>query len=147
MMFSQVRDKLHIPVPKVLGYCSMACNSKLGAEYIVMERVPGVELGQKWEGLKARDKISIVKQIATITCTLARSQFPCHGALYRRQDVTPSDSIIIDDEFSIGPTIGRAWFDNRRGEIGVPRGPCMWFTSLHNHTSANSLFDLRDLGR
>jgi hypothetical protein len=92
---------------------------------MVMERAPRVELGQMWEGLKGRDKLSIVKRIAAITCTLARSQFPCHGALYRRQDVTLSESIILDDEFSIGPTIGRAWFDNRRGEIDVPRGPCM----------------------
>ncbi|BDD54549.1 hypothetical protein MAP00_000159 [Monascus purpureus] len=94
-----------------------------------MERAPGVELGQKWEGLRARDQLSIVKQLATIACTLARSQFPCHGSLYRRQDVTLSESIFIDDEFPIGPTIGRALFDKRRGEIDVPRGP---WTSADN---------------
>ncbi|KXG46553.1 Aminoglycoside phosphotransferase [Penicillium griseofulvum] len=118
-----VREKLHIPVPKVLGYCSKAHESKLRVEYIVMEKAPGVELGRIWEELTVRDKLSIVKQIAAITCTLARSQFPYHGALYRRQDVTPSESFVLDDEFAIRPTTGRAWFDNRRAEVEVPRGP------------------------
>lgn len=118
-----VREKLHIPVPKVLGYCSRPSESKLGVEYIIMEKAPGIELGRIWENLKSRDKFSIVKQIAAITCTLARAQFPYHGALYRRQDVTRSESFVLDDEFAIGPTTGRAWFDNRRAEVEVPRGP------------------------
>jgi hypothetical protein len=95
-----------------------------------MEKAPGVELGQIWEDLKSRDKLSIVKQIAAITCTLARSQFPYHGALYRRQDVSQSESFFLDDEFAIGPTTGRAWFDNRRAEVEVPRGPCMCLVYL-----------------
>ncbi|OJJ42503.1 hypothetical protein ASPZODRAFT_105245 [Penicilliopsis zonata CBS 506.65] len=115
--------KLGIPVPKVLGYCSRPSESKLGAEYIVMEKAPGVELGRRWDQLKARDKLSIVKQLAGITCTLAQSRFPCYGSLYKRRDVAPSESIPVDDEFAIGPTVGRAWFDDRRGEVDVPRGP------------------------
>lgn len=90
-----------------------------------MEKAPGIELGRLWENLKNRDKLSIVKQIAAITCILARAQFPYHGALYRRQDITRSESFVLDDEFAIGPTTGRAWFDNRRAEVEVPRGPCM----------------------
>ncbi|KAJ0424437.1 kinase-like domain-containing protein [Aspergillus carlsbadensis] len=123
-----VRDRLRIPVPKVLAFCSKASDSDLGAEYIVMQKAPGIELGQKWDGLKAREKLSIVKQVAAITSTLAQSLFPCHGALYKRQDLTASESIIVDDEFVIGPTIGRAWFDDRRGDVDVPRGP--WSSAL-----------------
>ncbi|CAG8150304.1 unnamed protein product [Penicillium nalgiovense] len=120
-----VRDPstlLHIPVPKVLGYYSRASESKLEVEYIVMEKAPGVELGRIWEDLKSPDKLSIVKQIAAITCTLARSLSPYHGALYRRQDVSQSESFVLDDEFAIGPITGRGWFDNRRAEVEVPRG-------------------------
>ncbi|OKL61267.1 hypothetical protein UA08_03189 [Talaromyces atroroseus] len=83
-----VRENLHIPVLKVLRYCSRASESKLGAEYIVMVKAPGVELGQIWDKLKACDKLSIVKQIAAITCTLARSRLQCHGALLSQN--TPS---------------------------------------------------------
>ncbi|KAL3489348.1 hypothetical protein BJX62DRAFT_252674 [Aspergillus germanicus] len=49
--------RLHIPVPKVLAYYSKASESKLGAEYIMMEK------------LKPREKLSIIKQVAAITST------------------------------------------------------------------------------
>lgn len=90
----------------------------------MMEKAPGVELGQVWETMKPRNKLSIVKQIAAITCTLAQAQFPCFGSLYRRQDGTICESVTIDDQFAIGPTVGRTWFDDRRGEVDVFRGPC-----------------------
>ncbi|KAJ6181243.1 Aminoglycoside phosphotransferase [Penicillium mononematosum] len=123
LIIFKVREKLHIPAPKVLRHCSRASESKLGVEYIVMEKAPGVELGRIWEDLKSRDKLSIVKQTAAITCTLAQSRFPYHGALYRKQDVSQSESFVLDDEFAIGPTTGPAWFDNRRAEVEVHRGP------------------------
>ncbi|KAL2798420.1 kinase-like domain-containing protein [Aspergillus keveii] len=120
-----VKERLHIRVPKVLAYCSKASESKLSAEYIVMEKAPGMELSQKWDELKPREKLSIVKQVAAITSTLARSQFPYHGALYKRRDLSTSESIVVDNEFVMGPSTGRAWSDDRRGDVDVPRGPCM----------------------
>lgn len=48
----KVREKLHIPVPKVLDYCSRGGQSKLGAEYIAMEKAPGIELDRVWDNLK-----------------------------------------------------------------------------------------------
>jgi hypothetical protein len=95
-----------------------------------MEKAPGIELSQKWDELKPREKLSIVKQVAAITSTLARSQFPYHGALYKRRDLTTPESIVVDDEFVMGPITGRAWFDDRRGDVDVPRGPCMFATHL-----------------
>ncbi|RAK97435.1 phosphotransferase family protein, partial [Aspergillus ibericus CBS 121593] len=117
------RENLQLPVPEILTYCSRVDQSKLGAEYIVMEKAPGIELGRVWESLKSRDKLAIVKQIGTITSTLARATFSSHGSLYLRQDVSESESIKVDDAFAIGPTTGRAWFDDRRGELDVHRGP------------------------
>ncbi|RDW93617.1 uncharacterized protein DSM5745_00939 [Aspergillus mulundensis] len=118
-----VREKLNIPVPKVLGYCSRASGSSLGAEYIVMERAPGVELARVWDQFKGREKVAIVKQVAAITCKLARARFQANGALYKREDVAAAESIAIDEHFAIGPTVGRSWFDDRRGEVDVHRGP------------------------
>jgi hypothetical protein len=96
-----------------------------------MEKAPGMELSQKWDELKPREKLSIVKQVAAITSTLARSQFPCHGALYKRRDLSTSEIIVVDDEFVMGPSTGRAWSDDRRGDVDVPRGPCMFVTHLN----------------
>lgn len=58
--------------------------SKLSAEYIVMEKVRGVELGRVWEGLKGGEKLSVVRHVAS---KLARTSFPLYGSLYLREDV------------------------------------------------------------
>ncbi|KAJ5932236.1 kinase-like domain-containing protein [Penicillium verrucosum] len=118
-----IQEKLHLPVPKVLAYCSRAGESKLGAEYIVMEKARGIELGRVWDDLKPSDKLAIVKQVAHITCNLAQFRFPHYGALYRRDDIELFESKAIDNEFVVGPTVNRAWFDNGRGEVDVYRGP------------------------
>ncbi|KAB8255378.1 kinase-like domain-containing protein [Aspergillus pseudonomiae] len=111
------RESLHLPVPKVITYCSRVVESKLGSEYIVMEKAQGIELSRMWESLKPRDKLSITEQIGSITSTLSRAGFPSHE----------SESIKFDDTFAIGPTTGRAWFDDRRGEVDIHRGP--WASS------------------
>ncbi|KKK16222.1 hypothetical protein ARAM_001796, partial [Aspergillus rambellii] len=117
------RENLQRPVPRVLSYCSRALESKLGLEYIIVEKAQGIELSHIWESLKPRDKLSIVRQIGSITSTLSKARFPFHGSLYLREDISKSESIKIDDTFVIGPITGRAWFDDRRGEVDVQRGP------------------------
>jgi hypothetical protein len=77
-----------------------------------------------WESLKPRDKLSIVKQIGSITSTLSRAGFPFHSSLYLRGDISQSESIKFDDTLPIGQTTGRAWSDDRRGEVDVDRSPC-----------------------
>ncbi|KUL89585.1 hypothetical protein ZTR_04373 [Talaromyces verruculosus] len=50
-----VRTQLHIPAPEVFDWCSKAANTAVGAEFIIMEKVPGIQLSQVWdqmEGLK-----------------------------------------------------------------------------------------------
>lgn len=143
ILCSKVRERLDVPVPKVLASCSRSGESQLGAEYIVMEKAPGLELGQIWDKLKAREKLAIVKQIASINSSLAQSRFPCYGALYRRHDIGLSESMAIDNEFAIGPTVSRAWFDDRRGEVDTPRGPCMSMSCLSSAISF-PLLSLRD---
>ncbi|OQD75577.1 hypothetical protein PENDEC_c006G05661 [Penicillium decumbens] len=39
-----------------------------------------------------------------------------------RQDISFVNQV-IDDDFAVGPTVGRTWFDDRRGDVDVPRGP------------------------
>ena len=89
-----------------------------------MEKAPGIELSRVWDTLKAREKLAIVKQIASISCNLVGFLFPCYGALYRTHDVDQSEAKAIDGDFAIGPTVGRTWFDDRRGDIDICGGPC-----------------------
>lgn len=89
-----------------------------------MEKASGIELSRVWDTLKAREKLAIVKQIASISCNLVGFRSPCYGALYRSHDIGQSEVKAIYDDFSIGPTVGRTWFDDRRGDIDIFRGPC-----------------------
>ena len=85
-MYLKIQEKLHVPAPKILTYCSRADESKLGAEYIVMEKAAGIELGRVWDDLKPSDKLAIVKQIAHITCNPSRFRFPYYGAYTEGSD-------------------------------------------------------------
>ncbi|KAK2761259.1 hypothetical protein FQN54_001781 [Arachnomyces sp. PD_36] len=118
-----LKNKLNIPVPRVLGYCSRASETELGAEYIIMEKAPGVELAQVWGKIKSRDKVTLVKQLADITAKLSGAQFPYYGSLYYRKDISETEGKTIDNTFTIGPTTARAWFDDRRDEVNIHRGP------------------------
>ncbi|PWY83649.1 hypothetical protein BO94DRAFT_547313 [Aspergillus sclerotioniger CBS 115572] len=99
------RENLQLPVPKVLPYCSRAEQSKLGTDKLEPSR------------------------------RHSRARFPSYGSLYLRQDVSESESIKIDDTFAIGPTTGRTWFDDRRSEVQVHRGPCKLINHSTGYTS------------
>lgn len=90
-----------------------------------MEKAAGIELGRIWDDLKPKDKLAIVKQIGRITCSLAEFRFPYYGSLYLKVDLEVFESKAICDDFPVGPTVNRAWFDDGRGGIDVHRGPCL----------------------
>ncbi|KAG5651991.1 hypothetical protein H0H81_006673 [Sphagnurus paluster] len=50
-----VRSHTPLPVPKVFAYCSEASNP-VGTEWLLMEHMPGVELGGAWDDLQLPQK-------------------------------------------------------------------------------------------
>jgi hypothetical protein len=100
-----------------------------------MEKAPGIELSRAWESMKPRDKLATV-QLATITAKLSKARFSSYGSLYCQRDIGNVGGIKVDNTFVIGPTVGRSWFDDRRGEIKVNRGPCTK-DSLYHTNGAN----------
>jgi hypothetical protein len=89
-----------------------------------MEKCQGIELGRLWDDLSAKQKIEIVRQLATFSARLSKACFAYYGSLYYAKDIPEVTGTKIDDTFSVGPTTSRTWFDDRRGEIDVYRGPC-----------------------
>lgn len=96
-----------------------------------MEKASGVELSRVWDTMKAKNKMHLVQQIATITSRLGNARFKHYGSLYYRCDVDHVRGTEVDDEYVIGPNNDRGWFDNRRGEIDINRGPCMFAESVY----------------
>jgi hypothetical protein len=111
-------------VPKVLGYNTQASTNAIGAEYIIMDKCRGVELGRLWDDLSGKQKIDIVRQLPTYSAQLMKAGFPYYGSLYYAKDIPDIQGTEVDGTFSIGPTTSRTWFDDRRGEVDVHRGPC-----------------------
>ncbi|KAF1844393.1 kinase-like protein [Cucurbitaria berberidis CBS 394.84] len=128
-----VRDRVQIPVPKVLAYSTQASTNGVGAEYIIMEKCPGIELGRLWDDMSGKQKIDIVRQLATFSARLSKARFPYYGSLYYARDIPDIRGTEVDDTFSVGPTTSRTWFDDKRGEVDVCRGP---WTSAENVLTA-----------
>lgn len=108
----------------MLAYSTQANKNGVGAEYIIMERCPGIELSHVWDDLTGKQKIEIVKQLAAFTAKLSNARFPYYGSLYYARDIPHVQGTQIDDTFSVGPTTSRTWFDDRRGEVDIYHGPC-----------------------
>jgi hypothetical protein len=66
-------------MPKVLGWSANSANP-VGAEYIVMERVPGVQIFKKWDEMGESNRISIIKRLTQWERELAEIHFQPLGA-------------------------------------------------------------------
>ncbi|KAH7397042.1 kinase-like domain-containing protein [Phaeosphaeria sp. MPI-PUGE-AT-0046c] len=131
------RAVLEIPVPKVLAWCSQAHETPVGAEYIIMEEVPGVQIEEVWPRMSIEDRFAIVKSVAGYQKIWTSVSFTKYGSLYFAKDLnntSRSQPLYIDtngdqitnEQFAIGPTTSRETFDNGRGEIEFDTGPCKW---------------------
>lgn len=124
-LYEKARDKLQIPVPQVLDYCTSAGDTKLGAEYIVMEKAPGVEVSHVWPNMDLKAKAQFVRNLVDLNAKMSKQRFAVSGSMYFRRDLdnsTPSTE--IDDTYAIGPIIERQWLDDQRRQLDVYRGPC-----------------------
>ena len=131
----QARNVLGTPVPRVFDWSSKAQENAVGAEYIIMEKVPGIELERVWPSMKIGDRLTLVKAIAGFQKAWTSVSFKKFGSLYFAKDLeeqTGNDLLYIDAngvnitdrKFAIGPSTGREFIDNGRVTIGFDRGPC-----------------------
>ncbi|KAM5438425.1 hypothetical protein MferCBS31731_005002 [Microsporum ferrugineum] len=134
-----LRNTLHLPVPEVYAWSSKASENAVGAEYIIMEKQPGIVLSDVWGEITGKQKARVVQQIAEIEITLASAKFTKYGAIYYKQDLPASDNNIplyinntgdevLSSDFEIGPTNHRSFFDFGKGQLDIDRGP--WSTGI-----------------
>ncbi|KAL2063111.1 hypothetical protein VTL71DRAFT_6183 [Oculimacula yallundae] len=137
------RNVLKTPVPKVFAWSSVAQENPVGAEYIIMEKVPGIELARVWPDMKIADRFAVVKAIAGFQKTWTSVSFKKFGSLYyakdldERPEITPlfideSGIETNDTKFAIGPSTGRELLDNGRAAIDFDRGPWKTVEEYHN---------------
>jgi hypothetical protein len=72
-----------------------------------MEKCPSIELGRLWDDLSAKQRVDIVRQLATFSARLSKARFAYYGSLYYAKDIPDAIGTKIDDTFSVGPTTSR----------------------------------------
>ncbi|KAK6000893.1 hypothetical protein QM012_002976 [Aureobasidium pullulans] len=137
-----VKNVIKTPVPKVLAWCSNAQNP-VGAEYIIMEKVPGIELECVWPNMEIKDRLTVVKCIAQFQQAWTSISFTRYGSLYYSKDLEDAHvdgqalyfdakgNHIVDEKFAIGPSTSRENFDHGRATIEFDRGPWRFLEAYH----------------
>lgn len=131
-----VHAHTQVPVPKILTWSCDASNP-VGAEYIMMEKAPGIQLFEEWDKISDMDKWGIVQQLAKLEGEITEIRFPASGSLYLRESMSEDDGdtyIALDHDadpsgqFCIGPSCDRRWhsLDKEASSLHSQfnRGPC-----------------------
>ena len=122
-----------IPVPKILAWNADPSNP-IGAEYIIMEKAPGIQLFKVWDDVTEADRLKLIKGLTQLEHQLAAIRFPAYGSLYFRHSISKaSERILLDSSvdptglFCIGPACGQAWTDGTSPadiQPDIDAGPC-----------------------
>ncbi|KAF2753100.1 phosphotransferase enzyme family protein [Pseudovirgaria hyperparasitica] len=128
-----IRNIVGTPAPRVIAWDSRAENA-VNAEYIIMEKAKGVQLGSVWPTMDIDQKGQVIRAIARHLRSWSKISFSHIGSLYYRKDLPAVDettSIYIDGlekpiqntKFAIGPITGREWSDSGKPSVRCDRGP------------------------
>ncbi|KAJ5346857.1 uncharacterized protein N7506_000110 [Penicillium brevicompactum] len=126
------RNVLGTPVPRVLAWSSKAGENAVGAEYIIMEKVAGVQLSHVWHNMSIEDRFEIVKAISGYQKSWLSTSFTKYGSLYYSSDTDHQKECVLiksdgtratEPHFAIGPSTGRDQVDHGRVSIDFDRGP------------------------
>lgn len=123
------------PVPKVLAWSSRTAENSVGAEYIIMEKVAGVQLNKVWPGMSIKERFELVKTISGYQKAWMSTSFGQYGSLYYSSDIDDShgcdlvkgDKSTKSHRFAVGPSTGREFLDDGLMALDFDRGPCMAF--------------------
>ncbi|KAI1977055.1 hypothetical protein LOZ53_002478 [Ophidiomyces ophidiicola] len=112
---ASVQEHTTIPVPKVLAWSSNSSN-KVGSEYILMEKAPGVQLWNRWPKMNGSSKLAIIEHLVKLESQFGSIEFPCSGSLYFRDEIkdinasTPlSKELDPRQSYCVGPTVNSSW--------------------------------------
>lgn len=130
MNVSIVRELTDIPIPRVLSWSDDPSDS-VGAEYIIMEHVSGVQLAQQWPEMTSLQRLECVQNLGYLMKQMNDLEFPAYGSIYFNDGLLrPSESVPLGTRFCIGPNSGLRYFpcyptDRRFYNRKAPnRGPC-----------------------
>lgn len=131
-----MRHKTHVPVPRVLAWSSKPESDSVGIEYIIMEHVSGVALKDIWGQMTELQHILIIESVGKLLKELCALDFGALGSLYLNTADKPSGTLLVDEEYCLGPHCGRhlwGYQDDHTTKAAVPtglQGPCKCTSSV-----------------
>ena len=150
-----VRQYTEIPAPKVIAF-DASNDNELGFEWMLMEKMPGQPLGERWKEMSFATKQTLVKRLALLVAQLFRKKFHLLGNLYHsnRHDADPnpaeelgvqaSAQSALSKKFVVSKIVSMEFFWADHIKQDVPRGP---FTTSQEWLSARLLFHQNDSQR
>ncbi|KAL4889177.1 kinase-like domain-containing protein [Aspergillus ambiguus] len=126
--------RLHgIRTPKVYAWCSTKANP-VGSEYIIMEKLGGITLGDVWYSMTPKEQHDMMKKIVHWEAQLMSLKFPAYGSIYYREDLTSEKNVPLpgqkDVKFCIGPISHYSWWHDGRNTLNIDRGPWLSPTNI-----------------
>jgi hypothetical protein len=134
------REVLKLPVPRVLTWSGEKRGhvNSVGADYIIMEEVPGVCLGDRWKQLEHADDVKpILTAITDMEAKLQSLRFSRIGSLYFKEDVstdlqavpllssaTDATTRELSERYRVGPLVNHQWWRRERADMALDRDPC-----------------------
>ena len=103
------RWRLGLPVPHVLSWSSTQTSNGVGAEFIIMEKAPGIEVSKVWPQLSEKHRLRLIDQIIRIEKGALENPLPGYGSIFFRSDVDPKMATAVDETFVIGPSLDRSF--------------------------------------
>lgn len=139
---SFVREKTSIPVPKVIAFDADLKN-ELGFEWILMERLDGQPLREKWHEISWLKKGLLVQQVADFVAQLARLELPGIGSIYTSDNITSNGvSPPPASDYQIGEAVQPAFFLEDHIQLPIARGP---FPNSHAFVAAHMQHVVHDV--
>jgi hypothetical protein len=126
-----------IPVPKAVAY-SCDQSNPVGAEYLILEKVEGRPLSDRWFMMDNKTRVKVMRQVVDVETRFMALTLPASGSLYYRRDLLPHSRAIPvspgperPDQIVVGPTAQHAWWYGERASLETDRGPfaCVCFSS------------------
>jgi hypothetical protein len=96
------RERLDIPVPKVLGWNASSLND-VKCQYILMEKARGVPLYSVWSDMPLRVKLAIVRSLVGVEGKFTAQTLASGGSLYL-DDPEHTEPPNADSRFVVGPS-------------------------------------------
>ena len=145
-MLEFVREVLGIRAPRVFAWSADATANTVGTEYIIMEKMSGIESHHRWMHIaKAPEVFPLLDGVFDIEHSFEGAPFSQIGSLYFRDDVRadlrdrplfrpgslPENDAelhrrldLAKDKYRIGPIADRQWWRSERAQVTYDHGPC-----------------------